>query len=242
MFDEIAHSYDRLNHTLSLGVDRIWRRDAIDYLRKHTVIPPKHILDVATGTGDFAILASQKLATAHVLGIDISDEMLRIGRKKVAERQLADRITLKNDDCEHISLGDNMFDAIISSFGLRNFQNLDSCLAELYRVMKPGGTLVMIDLCTPTTFPMKQLFWCYKKVAMPLIGRWISRNRYAYTYLPDTMDAIPQGEALTPAFQCAGFEKVRFQRQFLGMSILYTGVKGQGSATEPQLTKKGQGV
>lgn len=225
MFDEIAHSYDALNHTLSLGVDRIWRRSAIKYLKKEVSVLPKQVLDVATGTGDFAILAEEMLQIENITGIDISEEMLNKGREKIARQNLENSITLQQEDCSSMSFKDNMFDAVISSFGLRNFQSLDSCLAEMRRVLKNGGMVVVIDLCTPTTFPMKQLFWCYKRVVMPLIGRIISHDRHAYTYLPATMDAIPQGCQMVDIFKKAGFKKVRFQRQFLGMSMLYAAEK-----------------
>lgn len=225
MFDEIAHSYDRLNHSLSLGVDRIWRKNAIQHLQENTRLPLKELLDVATGTGDFALLAMEKIQPEHIVGIDISEGMMNIGREKIAEKNLTDRITLQNDDSERISFDDNQFDAVISSFGLRNFQNLDACLSEMYRVLKNEGMLVAIDLCTPTTFPMKQLFWCYKKVVMPIMGRFISHDQHAYTYLPATMDTIPQGEAMAAIFRKAGFKNVRFQRQIFGMSMLYAATK-----------------
>lgn len=225
MFDEIAHSYDRLNHSLSLGVDRIWRKRAIQFLQKNTRIPLKELLDVATGTGDFALLAMEKLQPEHIVGIDISEGMMNIGRQKIADRGLIDKVTLQNEDCEHMSFNDNQFDAIISSFGLRNFQNLDKCLTEMRRVLKNDGMLVAIDLCTPTTFPMKQVFWCYKKLVMPLMGRFISHDRFAYTYLPETMEAIPQGKRMVEIFEKAGFKKVRFHRQLFGMSMLYAAEK-----------------
>ena len=225
MFDEIAHSYDPLNHTLSLGIDRIWRHNAISYLQQHASLPLKHLLDVATGTADFALLAVEKLHPVHVTGIDISEKMMKIGREKIAKRGYEEVITLKYEDCSNMSFINNQFDAIISSFGLRNFQDLDKCLSEMFRVLKPGGMLVAIDLCTPTSFPMKQLFGCYKRVVMPLIGRLISHDRHAYTYLPATMDAIPQGNAMALIFKKAGFQKVRFQQQFLGMSMLYAAEK-----------------
>ena len=225
MFDEIAHSYDPLNHTLSLGVDRLWRRDAINYLHQHATQPPRQLLDVATGTGDFALLAAEKLQPEHITGIDISEEMMRIGREKIQKKGLADRIKLQYEDCSCMSFADNQFDAVISSFGLRNFQNLDQCLQEMFRVLKPGGLLVAIDLCSPTSFPMKQFFWCYKHVAMPVIGRFISHDRHAYTYLPATMDAIPQGDAMVAIFEKAGFQIVQFQRQIFGMSMLYAAEK-----------------
>ena len=225
MFDEIAPSYDSLNHILSLGVDRIWRREAIDYLKQHATISPREILDVATGTGDFALLAREKLHPDHIVGIDISEGMMSAGRQKIAKKNCSDCITLQYEDCSNMSFSDNYFDAIISSFGLRNFQNLGTCLREMYRVMKTGGTLVVIDLCAPVSFPMKQLFWCYKKVVMPVMGRLISHNEHAYTYLPETMDAIPQGEVMAEKFRSAGFEKVRFHRQIFGMSMLYLASK-----------------
>lgn len=225
MFDEIAHSYDRLNHSLSLGVDRIWRKRAIQFLQKNTRIPLKELLDVATGTGDFALLAMEKLQPEHIVGIDISEGMMNIGRQKITERGLSDKVNLQNEDCERMSFNDNQFDAIISSFGLRNFQNLDKCLTEMRRVLKIDGMLVAIDLCTPTSFPMKQVFWCYKKLVMPLMGRFISHDRFAYTYLPETMEAIPQGERMVEIFEKAGFKKVRFHRQLFGMSMLYAAEK-----------------
>ena len=138
---------------------------------------------------------------------------------------MIDKVTLQNEDCEHMSFNDNQFDAIISSFGLRNFQNLDKCLTEMRRVLKNDGMLVAIDLCTPTTFPMKQVFWCYKKLVMPLMGRFISHDRFAYTYLPETMEAIPQGKRMVEIFEKAGFKKVRFHRQLFGMSMLYAAEK-----------------
>ena len=225
MFDEIAPSYDSLNHILSLGVDRVWRKEAIKYLKNHAVIQPKLILDVATGTGDFALLAAQELHPDHITGIDISEGMMSAGRQKIAEKNYTDIITLQYEDCSSMSFNNKYFDAIISSFGLRNFQNLDVCLQEMFRVLKTDGTIVVIDLCTPTTFPMKQFFWCYKKVVMPVIGRVISHNQHAYTYLPETMDAIPQGETMAEKFRKAGFKNVRFHRQFLGMSMLYAANK-----------------
>ena len=225
MFDEIAHSYDRLNHSMSLGVDRIWRKSAVRFLQKNTQIPLKDLLDVATGTGDFALLAVEKIKPEHIVGIDISEGMMSIGRQKIAARGLTDKVTLLNEDCERMSFNDNQFDAIISSFGLRNFQNLDKCLTEMNRVLKDKGMLVAIDLCTPSTFPMKQVFWCYKKLVMPLMGRFISHDRFAYTYLPETMEAIPQANQMVQIFEKAGFKKVRFHRQILGMSMLYAAEK-----------------
>lgn len=225
MFDKIAHSYDTLNHTLSLGIDRIWRRRAIKHLKQTAKIQSKRILDVATGTGDFAILAQQQLHPERVVGIDISEGMMTIGREKVEQKGLSDVISFQYEDCESMSFLDSQFDAIISAFALRNFQNLDKCLMEMKRVLVPQGNLVAIDLCTPVSFPMKQLFWVYKKVVMPLIGRFISHDHHAYTYLPETMDAVPQADKMVEIFQKAGLRNVSYKRLIFGMCILYSAEK-----------------
>ena len=223
MFDSIAHSYDGLNHLLSLGIDRKWRRSAINHLQKQC--SPSTILDVATGTGDLSILANRVLHPQKITGIDISEKMLDIGKKKVAEAGMSDIIQFKKEDCTQLSLETNSFDAIISAFALRNFENLDLCLSEMYRVLKPGGQIVVIDLCTPRKFPMRQLFWCYKKVVMPIIGRSVSHDNHAYTYLPDTMDAIPQGKEMTKIFSNAGFQEMCHKRLTFQMCMLYSGKK-----------------
>lgn len=222
MFNNIAHSYDLLNHTLSLGIDRVWRRNAIDYLKP---FQPRLILDIATGTGDFALLAYRKLHPQQVVGCDISEGMMEVGRKKVAEAGLSQHITFQHEDCAQLSFAEGAFDAVISAFALRNFENLDLCMTEMYRVLKPDGQLSVIDLCTPVSFPMKQLFYIYKKVVMPIIGRLISHDQTAYTYLPQTMDAIPQAERMQAIIAKAGFRNTRYKRFAFGMCILYTAEK-----------------
>ncbi|MBR0045651.1 MAG: bifunctional demethylmenaquinone methyltransferase/2-methoxy-6-polyprenyl-1,4-benzoquinol methylase UbiE [Bacteroidaceae bacterium] len=230
MFDNIAHSYDTLNHTLSFGVDKIWRNNAIDYLQPFFSSPlgggrEGAILDIATGTGDFAIRAVQKLNAHKVVGIDISEGMMAIGREKVEKLGLSDRITFQKEDCAKMSFPDNSFDAVISAFALRNFQNLDECLKEMHRVLNENGHLSVIDLCAPVSFPMKQLFWLYKKAVMPTLGKLLSKDKTAYTYLPDTMDAVPQAERMQHIIQQAGFHNVNFRRLAFGMCILYTAEK-----------------
>ena len=241
MFDNIAHSYDTLNHTLSFGVDRLWRNSAIDYLlpffpqkaNNPNALPPHRgggpgggsVLDIATGTGDFAILAFQKLHPQRVVGIDISEGMMQIGREKVAKLGLSDTITFQNEDCARMSFSNHSFDAVISAFALRNFQNLDECLKEMHRVMKEDGHLSIIDLCTPISFPMKQLFWLYKKVVMPTVGKLLSKDKTAYSYLPETMDAVPQAERMQSIIEQAGFHNVNFHRLPFGMCIHYTATK-----------------
>jgi demethylmenaquinone methyltransferase/2-methoxy-6-polyprenyl-1,4-benzoquinol methylase len=224
MFDNIAHSYDTLNHTLSFGVDKIWRNNAIDFLFKNRHSTDS-VLDIATGTGDFAIRAVQKLNAHKVVGIDISEGMMAIGREKVEKLGLSDRITFQKEDCAKMSFPDNSFDAVISAFALRNFQNLDECLKEMHRVLNENGHLSVIDLCAPVSFPMKQLFWLYKKAVMPTLGKLLSKDKTAYTYLPDTMDAVPQAERMQHIIQQAGFHHVNFRRLAFGMCILYTAEK-----------------
>ena len=224
MFDNIAHYYDTLNHTLSFGVDRIWRNNAIDFLLKNRTSTDS-VLDIATGTGDFAILACQKLHLKKVVGCDISEGMMAIGRKKVKELGLSDTITFQNEDCAKMSFETGSFDAVISAFALRNFQNLDECLKEMHRVLKEDGHLSVVDLCTPVSFPMKQFFWLYKKGVMPVLGKLFSKDNTAYSYLPETMDAVPQAERMQSIILQAGFHNVNFKRLAFGMCILYTAEK-----------------
>lgn len=221
MFDNIAHSYDTLNHTLSLGIDKLWRRRAIGAVPTSASL----ILDVATGTGDLALLASRKIPSARIIGADISQEMMDIGQKKVAASGLSDRIAFQYEDCAALSFPDDTFDAVVSAFALRNFADLSRCLSEMHRVLKPGGTLSIIDLCTPSGFPMKQLFSLYKHLIMPTMGRLISHDDLAYTYLPATMDAIPQAEDMTAIIRQAGFAAPRYKRLPFGMCIHYTATK-----------------
>ncbi len=224
MFDNIAHSYDTLNHTLSFGVDRIWRNNAIDFLLKNRTSTDS-VLDIATGTGDFAILAAQKLHPQRIVGCDISEGMMQIGREKVAKLRLSDIITFQNEDCAKMSFETNSFDAVISAFALRNFQNLDECLKEMHRVLKEDGHLSVVDLCTPVSFPMKQFFWLYKKGVIPVLGKLFSKDNTAYSYLPETMDAVPQAERMQSIILQAGFHNVNFKRLAFGMCILYTAEK-----------------
>lgn len=224
MFDGIAHSYDFLNHLLSLGVDKLWRKRAIRHL-KHNCPPGSSVLDVATGTGDFAILARKKLKASSVVGIDISEKMLEIGRKKALKSHLEDVVTFKKADCSNLPFAEGTFDAVISAFALRNFEDLDSCLEEMRRVLRPGGMIVVIDLCSPRRFPMRQLFWCYKKLLMPIIGHSVSKDASAYSYLPETMDAVIQGEDMRKVFDKAGFQDTSYKRLTFQMCMLYSGKK-----------------
>lgn len=222
MFDSIAHSYDLLNHTLSLGIDKHWRKAAIDSLRP---FQPQRILDVATGTGDFAMLAAKELKPQELLGIDLSEGMMEVGRKKIEEAQLGNVVHFQKEDCLHLSLDTDSYDAVMVAYGIRNFENLDQGLREMCRVLKPGGRLVIIELTSPNRFPMKQLFWLYSHVLMPSLGKLISKDSQAYAYLPATMEAFPQGEEMQQILQKAGFKEVKFKRFTFGLSTLYTASK-----------------
>ena len=205
MFDNIAHAYDKLNHTLSLGIDRSWRRKAIAWLRP---FHPQRMMDVATGTGDFAILACRELQPAELIGTDISD-----------------KISFAREDCTSLSFADNDFDAITVAFGIRNFEDLDKGLSEMCRVLKPGGHLVILELTTPERFPMKQLFSIYSKIVIPLLGKLLSKDNSAYHYLPDTIKVFPQGEIMKGVLSKAGFGEVSFKRLTFGICTLYTATK-----------------
>ena len=208
MFDHIAHSYDLLNHALSLGIDRGWRRKAIDALKVHH---PRRILDIATGTGDFAILSAKG--------------MMAVGREKVKKKNMQDIISFQREDCMHLSFPDDSFDAVTSAYGVRNFQNLDAGLSEMYRVLRTGGHLLIVELSTPPHFPMKQLFWVYAHVVMPVIGKLISHDASAYTYLPSSMEAFPQGEVMEEILKKAGFLQIEWKRFTFGLCTMYLAKK-----------------
>ena len=224
MFDHIAPTYDVLNHTLSLGTDRGWRRKAMDALGKHR---PRHILDVTTGTGDFAILAARRLGTEglHITGADISEGMMQVGREKVRQLGLERVIRFCREDCMQLSFADDSFDAVTVAYGVRNFQDLDAGLREMCRVLRPGGHLLVVELASPPHFPMKQLFWLYSHVWMPLVGRLVSKDDHAYRYLPATMEAFPQGEVMEGILLRAGFRSVEWKRFTFGICTMYLAEK-----------------
>ena len=224
MFDHIAPTYDVLNHTLSLGTDRGWRRKAMDALGKHH---PRHVLDVATGTGDFAILAARRLGTEglHITGADISEGMMQVGREQVRQLGLEHVISFRREDCTQLSFDDASFDAVTVAYGVRNFQDLDAGLREMCRVLRPGGHLLVVELASPPHFPMKQLFWLYSHVWMPLVGRLVSKDDHAYRYLPATMEAFPQGEVMEGILLRAGFRSVEWKRFTFGICTMYLAEK-----------------
>ena len=221
MFDNISGNYDFLNHFLSLGIDIAWRRKAIKLLND---LHPKVILDVATGTGDFAIEAL-KLMPEKVIGVDISEGMLDVGRVKMKERKLDDTIELRYGDSENLPFEENKFDAIIVAFGVRNFENLEKGLAEMLRVVRPGGKVVVLEFSMPRKFPFKQLYNFYFNFVLPKIGRWVSRDSSAYTYLPESVQAFPDGEGFIKILNRLGYKNTECKPLTFGISSLYIGTK-----------------
>ena len=222
MFDNIAPTYDTLNHRLSWDIDRGWRKKAIKTLAPHH---PQSILDIATGTGDFAILSALMLKPAKLIGTDISEGMMKIGKEKVERMGLSQIISFEKEDCLHLSYEDNSFDAVTAAFGIRNFADLDKGLKEMCRVLKPGGHLCIVELTTPVSFPMKQLFHIYSHSVLPFYGRLISKDTNAYSYLIKTIEAFPQGERMVDILQQAGFANASFRRLTFGICTLYTATK-----------------
>ena len=222
MFDNIAPTYDTLNHRLSWDIDKGWRKKAIKKLAPHH---PQTMLDIATGTGDFAILAAKMLHPAQLIGADISEGMMEIGRRKVEQENLQDVISFRKEDCLHLSFADETFDAVTAAFGIRNFQNLDQGLREMCRVLKKGGHLSIVELTTPVSFPMKQLFSIYSHTVLPVYGKLISKDSSAYSYLTATIEAFPQGETMMEVLRKAGFEKTEFKRLTFGICTMYFATK-----------------
>ena len=222
MFDNIASTYDTLNHRLSWNIDRYWRKKAIKRLAAHA---PKKILDIATGTGDFAIQACQQLPEVQITAVDISEGMMQVGRQKVKKKGLQQHIQFEREDCTALSYPDNTFDAITTAFGIRNFASLDKGLEEMCRVLRPGGQLCILELTQPMSFPMRQLFHIYSHTVLPLYGRLISKDTEAYSYLTKTIEAFPQGERMMNILRQAGFRETAFQRLTLGICTLYFATK-----------------
>ena len=222
MFDNIAPTYDQLNHRLSWNIDRGWRKKAIKALAPYK---PQMMLDIATGTGDFAILAAQMLHPKKLIGADISEGMMAVGRQKIERLGLANVISFEREDCLALSYADESFDAVTAAFGIRNFQNLEQGLSEMCRVLRKGGHLSIAELTTPVAFPMKQLFRVYSHTVLPLYGRLISHDQSAYSYLTATIEAFPQGELMVDILQKAGFSKASFRRLTFGICTLYIAQK-----------------
>lgn len=221
MFDNISHRYDFLNHFLSLGIDRGWRKKAIKLLAP---THPKVLLDVATGTGDFAIQALS-LKPEKIIGVDISAGMLDVGRKKMDKRRIAHIIEMIQADSENLPFEQNKFDAVTVAFGVRNFENLDKGLKEILRVMKPGALLAVLEFSRPRRFPFKQGYNFYFKTILPKIGSWISRDKAAYSYLPESVEAFPDGDDFLAILKEAGYKNVSCKPLTFGISSIYIAQK-----------------
>lgn len=220
MFDSISHKYDFLNHFLSMGIDKIWRKKAISKLNE---IKPKKILDVATGTADLAI-AANVLKPTEVIGVDLSENMLNVGRKKLAELGL-NHIKLQKGDSENLPFANDEFDAITVGFGVRNYQNLETGLSEMRRVLRPGGKLVVLEFSKPSTFPIKQLFNFYSKYILPLWGKIFSGSKEAYTYLPESVKHFPEGENFLRILKSCGYHNCVHTRLTFGICSIYEASK-----------------
>ncbi len=222
MFDKIAPNYDLLNRVLSLGIDVSWRRQAIEYLRANQ---PREVLDVATGTADVAIMTAKMLQPARIVGIDIANQMLDLGRQKIQAQGFEAVITLETGDSEQLRFEDQSFDAVTVAFGVRNFENLEKGLAEMYRVLRPGGRVVILEFSKPHIFPFKQFYNGYFKYVLPLIGRLTSRDIRAYTYLFESVQVFPEGDDFLTILSKTGFQNPICKRLTLGICSIYTASK-----------------
>jgi len=217
MFNNISHKYDFLNHFLSLGIDILWRKKAVRLLKPYS---PKQILDIATGTGDFAI-ECLSLNPDKIIGIDISDGMLEVGRQKLKNKAINHKIELHHGDSEKINFPDQSFDAITVAFGVRNFEHLEVGLTEMHRVLKPGGVAAILEFSKPAIFPLKQLYNFYFLKVLPALGKKISSDSSAYTYLPESVQAFPDGQKMAEIIKSCGFYEVKIYSLTGGIASIY---------------------
>lgn len=222
MFDNISGTYDFLNHFMSLGIDILWRKKAIRSLKKHN---PQLMLDVATGTGDFALESIRQLNPAKIIGVDISAGMLEIAREKIAKKGLEGQFEVQLGDSEGLQFEDDYFDAVTAAFGVRNFENLEKGLADICRVTRPGGRAVILEFSKPRVFPVKQLYNFYFHKITPFIGRVFSKDSRAYEYLPESVAQFPDGKEFTDILKKVGFSEAIARPQFFGVCTIYIGVK-----------------
>ena len=222
MFDNIAPTYDRLNHILSLSIDRVWRRRVMRIVRR---AHPRQILDLATGTGDLAILMAKRIPQAQVMGVDLSEKMLAEASEKVRRQGLDDHVVLYQGDAERLDLGDGAVDVVTVAFGVRNFGDLGRGLAELSRALRPGGRIVILEFSTPTMPVFGRLYDWYSHRVLPRIGGWLSHDRQAYDYLPRSVDEFPQPEEFLTILAAAGFRDCRARSQSFGIAQIYTAEK-----------------
>lgn len=221
MFDNISPKYDFLNHLLSANIDKIWRRKAIKKLQQSN---PRSIIDIATGTGDFAISAT-KITGSKITGIDISEGMLEVGRRKIQKKGLSDRIEFLKADSENLPFLDNTFDAAIVGFGVRNFENLEKGLTEINRILKPGGIFIVLEFAKPIKSPFKEFYYFYFTKILPFLGRVVSKDNRAYTYLPESVNEFPDGADFVQILQNIGFTAAKAFPQTFGIATIYQSVK-----------------
>ena len=222
MFDNISPKYDFLNHFLSFGIDKIWRNKTIKVVGENN---PKYILDVATGTGDLAFVAQRKLNPNKIVGLDLSNGMLNVGRQKSKKRGLEKIIEFTQGDSEKLPFEDNLFDAVMVSFGVRNFENLIAGLSEINRVLKKDGKITILEFSKPSTFPVKQAYGIYSKYLLPIFGAAISKDKSAYQYLPESVAAFPEGESFLRKLESAGFNSFFMKRLSGGIATIYSAKK-----------------
>lgn len=222
MFDTISGEYDGLNRVISMGIDVKWRKKVIELVKAKN---PENALDIATGTGDLAIMMAESTAAKKIIGLDLSVGMLEVGKKKILDKNLADKIEMIVGDSENIPYPDNHFEAITVSFGIRNFETLEKGLAEIYRVLKPGGIFVILETSVPTKFPFKQGYGFYTKFILPLIGKIFSKDNKAYGYLSESAANFPFGEALNNILQKVSFIECKAMPQTFGVATIYTATK-----------------
>lgn len=218
MFNDIAPTYDRLNHILSMSIDRLWRRRVVRIVRR---LGAQRILDMATGTGDLAIAMARYIDNATICGADLSPEMLAVAKRKVEQQGLDERITLTECDAEHIDMASESVDAVTVAFGVRNFENIEACLAELRRVIKPEGHLVILEFSNPNNRLIGAIYRLYSHRILPFIGGLISHNRGAYEYLPASVDTFPTPKEFIAILERCGFNEIKARSQSLGIAQIY---------------------
>ena len=221
MFNNISKRYDFLNHFLSVGIDKIWRRKAVNMLKE---VQPKRILDLASGTGDFAI-ESLRLKPEQIIGMDISEGMLEVGREKMKKKGYDNVISMQLGDSENLPFEDNYFDALTVGFGVRNYENLEKGLSEMLRVVRPGGKIIVLEFSKPKKFPVKQYYAFHSKYIIPFFGKRISKDSKAYEYLPESVAAFPEGKNFTDILEKLGYKQVKAQLVSGGIATIYSGIK-----------------
>lgn len=222
MFNNIAGKYDFLNHFLSLGIDNLWRKSVVKMIKKQY---PNQVLDIATGTGDLAVAIAKALPQAKIIGADISENMLEIGKQKMIKKNLNDRVIMELGDSEQLKYENGFFDAVTVAFGVRNYEDLDKGLKEMNRVTKKDGNVYILEFSKPSAFPFKQIYNFYFLKILPLFGKTVSKDNHAYTYLPESVQQFPDGDNFLKHLQDAGYNNVQQKKLTFGVATIYTGKK-----------------